>query len=103
MSLKGNIEVSKRKFCLFETIDMLHRRSRLYKDSSKMTQQERFLLMRYDLKLLENVERMVEHIGKVYDFFLSAEPLEEWWWHLDKVASGELEVEIGLRQKDKVL
>lgn len=34
-----------------------------------MTQQERFLLMKYDLKLLENVERMVEHIGKVYDFF----------------------------------
>ncbi|WP_423800704.1 hypothetical protein [Neobacillus sp. SAB-20_R2A] len=87
----------------FETIDMLHRRSRLYKGSSNMTQQERILLMKYDLKLLENVERMVEHLGKVYDFSLSAEPLEEWWWHLNKVASGELEIGIGLKQKDKVL
>lgn len=87
----------------FETIDMLHRRSRLNKESSKMSLQERILLMKYDLKLLENVEEMVKHIGEIYDFSLSAEPLDEWWWHLDKVASGELEVEIGLRQKNKVL
>ncbi|WP_051590982.1 hypothetical protein [Bacillus sp. UNC438CL73TsuS30] len=53
--------------------------------------------------LLENVEQMVEHIGRVYDFSKSVEPFEEWWWHLDKVTSGDLEVEIGLSPKDKVL
>lgn len=32
---------------------------------------------------------------KAYEFSTSTEPQEEWWWHLDKAASGELEVEIG--------
>jgi hypothetical protein len=87
----------------FETIDMLHRRSRLNKEFSKMSLRERILLMRYDLRLLENVEQMVKHIERVYDFSSSVEPLEEWWWHLDKVATSELEIEIGLSPKDKVL
>jgi hypothetical protein len=72
----NDIEVSP-----FKTIDMLHHRSRLNKEFSKMTLRERVLLMRYDLRLLENVERMVKHIEKVYDFSNSVEPLEEWWWH----------------------
>lgn len=33
----------------FESIDMLYRRSRLYKNPSKMTRQERILLMKYDI------------------------------------------------------
>jgi hypothetical protein len=59
--------------------------------------------MKYDLRLLENVGKTVEHIGEIYDFCNSKELLEEWWWHLDKVASNELEVEIGIIQKNKVL
>nr|WP_263323560.1 hypothetical protein [Neobacillus sp. Marseille-Q6967] len=86
----------------FESVDMLHRRSRLNKESSKMSLRERILLLKYDLLLLENVERMVEHINKVYDVSNSVEPLEEWWWHLDMIAKGELEIEIGLSSKDKV-
>lgn len=74
----------------FETIDMLHRRSRLNKESPNMTLKERMLLMKYDLRLLENVDRMVQHVEKIYDFANSKEPLEEWWWHLNKVASGTL-------------
>ena len=58
--------------------------------------------MKYDLRLLENVETMGDHIKKVYDFSNSVEPLEEWWWHLDKVLTGELEIELGLSPKDKV-
>lgn len=46
----------------FETIDMLHRRSRLNKKSPNMTLKERILLMKYDLRLLENVDRMVQHV-----------------------------------------
>lgn len=87
----------------FETIDTLHLRSRLDKASHYMFLNERILLMKYDLDLLENVDQMVQHISNVYDFSNSKEPLEEWWWHLDKVASGELEVEIGLKSKDKAL
>lgn len=87
----------------FETIDVFHRRSRLNKESNNFSLKERILLMKYDLRLLENVNRMVQHIETVYDFSNSREPLEEWWWHLDRVASGELEVEIGLSPRDKVL
>jgi hypothetical protein len=87
----------------FESIDMLHLRSRLHKHSHEMTLKERILLIRYDLRLLENVDKMARHIGEIYDFSHSKEPLEEWWWHLDKVASNELEVEIGISPKDKVL
>jgi len=87
----------------FETINMLHLRSRLNKESHHLTVKERILLMKYDLELLENVDLMVEHIKTVYDFSKSTEPQEEWWWHLDKVASGELEVEIGPSTKNKAL
>lgn len=43
-----------------------------------------------DLKLLSNSQEMFEHIRKVYDFSTSTEPLEEWWWHLDKLLKGEI-------------
>ncbi len=33
---------------------------------------------------------MYRHIQEVYNFSLSNEPLSEWWWHLDKVAKGEI-------------
>lgn|SRR5690554_3979028 len=87
----------------FETINMLHLRSRLNKESQHMTVKERILLMKYDLELLENVEQMVAHISTVYDFSKSTESREEWWWHLDQVASGELEVEIGPSAGNKAL
>ncbi|WP_088052870.1 hypothetical protein [Virgibacillus dakarensis] len=86
-----------------ETMDMLHLRSRLNKESHNMTLKERILLMKYDLQLLENVDRMVQHVERIYDFSSSMEPYEEWWWHLDQVASGELEVEIEATPKDKAL
>jgi hypothetical protein len=37
-------------------------------------------------------------------YFCNSKDLpEEWWWHLDKVSSNEIEVEIGISQKNKVL
>jgi hypothetical protein len=36
---------------------------------------------------------MVEHVRKVYDFLLSPQLIDEWWWRLDKVASGELSLD----------
>ncbi|GGB37328.1 hypothetical protein GCM10011409_13440 [Lentibacillus populi] len=46
----------------FETIDMLHLRSRLNSESHNMTLKERILLMEYYLQLLKNVDRMVFNI-----------------------------------------
>lgn len=68
-----------------ETIDMLHRCSRLNKDSHNMTLKERILLMKYDLRLLENVYQTVQHIEKIYDFSISNESLEEWGGTLIKL------------------
>jgi hypothetical protein len=45
---------------------------------------------------LKKAEEIAKHIGSVYDFSLSDTngiPLEQWWWHLDKVAKGKLYVE----------
>lgn len=96
-------DVSDLEVSPFETINMLHLRSRLNKESHNMTLKERILLMKFDLELLENVDHMVQHIETVYDFSKSTEPQEEWWWHLDQVASGELEVEIGPSPSKKAL
>lgn len=55
-----------------------------------VVKKEAALLRKYDQQLLDNVDRMYKHISKAYDFSLSKEPFTEWWWHLDKLVSGEL-------------
>ncbi|WP_240647161.1 hypothetical protein [Paenibacillus nanensis] len=47
-------------------------------------------MLNYDMLLIKNAKMMLEHISEVYDFSLSDEPLSQWWWHLDQVASGEI-------------
>lgn len=49
--------------------------------------------MSYDVPLIEMRKKTSEHIAVVYNFSLSEERFDQWWWHLDKLASGE----IGLR------
>lgn len=72
----------------FEALEMLHIRSHLHKLA--LTKEEQKALAANDLKLLSNSQEMFEHIRKVYDFSTSTEPLEEWWWHLDKLLKGEI-------------
>lgn len=79
-----NFEVSP-----FESINMLHR-SDLERVSLEFSYEERMKLLSYDMKLVENSEKMSKQIGEVYDFALSKEPLSQWWWHLDKVANGKI-------------
>ncbi|WP_445506176.1 hypothetical protein [Niallia sp. 03190] len=74
----------------FESVDMLQRRSKLEDVIHELTNEERIKLLSYDLKLINNAKKMSDYIGKVYDFSLSDEPLSEWWWHLDQVASGKI-------------
>ena len=42
------------------------------------------------MQLIKNAKKMSEHIGEIYDFSNSDEPIEQWWWHLDKIISGEI-------------
>lgn len=50
--------------------------------------------MSYDVQLTKNAKKMSEHIAEVYDFSLSEEPLDKWWWHLDRVAIGEISLRL---------
>lgn len=72
----------------FEALEMLQIRSELH--NVTLTKEEQKLLAANDMKLLSNVEKMVEHISEVYDFSTSNEPLDEWWWHLDRLLKGEI-------------
>ncbi|MEC2159752.1 hypothetical protein [Virgibacillus halodenitrificans] len=76
----------------FESLRMLHDRTALYKIQHRLNYQEKVLLAQYDLKLIENAEKMVKHINNIYDFELSDDiPSEQWWWHLDKIANGTMD------------
>lgn len=74
----------------FESVEMLHNRSDLHKVYNELTMEERQLLATYDLILIKHAEKMLKHIQKAYDFSLSDEPIEEWWWHLDKLVEGKI-------------
>jgi hypothetical protein len=74
----------------FESVDMLHRRSKLDSVIHELTHDERIKLLSYDMQLIKNAKRMSKHIAEIYDFSLSDEPLRQWWWHLDKVANGKV-------------
>jgi hypothetical protein len=74
----------------FESVDMLHRRSKLESLIQELSHDERIKLLSYDMQLIKNAKRMSKHIGEIYDFSLSDEPLNQWWWHLDKIATGKI-------------
>lgn len=52
----------------FESIRMMHDRSELHKVYDELTFQEKLELARYDLQLIQNAKKMVEHMSRVYDF-----------------------------------
>lgn len=83
-------------YSAYEHLRMLHDRTQLEKVKQKLDMSEKILLTKFDLTLLQKAEEMAKHIANVYDFSLSDKngiPLEQWWWHLDTVAQGELYVE----------
>lgn len=74
----------------FEDTYLLHMRSQIERELHRLTNDEKIKLYNYDLKLIKNAKELANHIEEIYDFKLSKEPLQEWWWHLDRVASGEI-------------
>lgn len=72
----------------FEVIDTFHIRSELHKAS--LSKEEKKMLAMYDMKLLSNIRSIYEHVGQVYDFSKSQEPVDEWWWRLDLLLKGEI-------------
>ncbi|MFD2212321.1 hypothetical protein [Metabacillus endolithicus] len=93
---KGDIrnygdDVSDLEVSPFEHLRMLYDRTELHKVQDKLNYEDKVQLAYYDVILLQNAEKMVENISKVYDFNQSTEiPLEQWWWHLDKMIKGDI-------------
>ncbi|WP_102344785.1 hypothetical protein [Bacillus sp. Marseille-P3661] len=77
----------------FEMIDAFHRRTKFHKHFFELTSDEQNLLIEYDKLLLKNANKVYELLKNIYDF-QTDKPTEEWWWHLDKVAKGQLSVDI---------
>lgn len=80
-----NLEISP-----FEMIDTFHRRSMLHQHFEKLTADEKALIKEHDLYLLKIAQPVYEHLKKVDDF-QSDKPVQEWWWHLDKVMNAKNE------------
>lgn len=74
----------------FELMVMLHKRSKLEEILCDLTADEKIKLLSCDIQLIKNAKKMFKHIGEIYDFSLSNEPLQHWWWHLDKVAADKI-------------
>ncbi|NOU53730.1 hypothetical protein HN020_02790 [Brevibacillus borstelensis] len=74
----------------FESTHMLHLRSNLDRVSHELTYEELMKLLSYDVRLINNAKEMSKHLAKIYDFSVSDEPFNQWWWHLDKVADGKI-------------
>lgn len=67
-------------------------RSEIQKKYTTLSLEEKELLARCDLILLKNAKKALIHLSKIYSFKESKAPIEEWWWHLDKVVSGEIKL-----------
>jgi hypothetical protein len=83
----------------FEHLRMLHDRTHIKSIEFDLDYNEKIQLYIFDLNLIRKASDMVEHISKVYDFKLSDKnniPLDQWWWHLDKIAKGKLILNINM-------
>lgn len=78
----------------FESVNMLHTRSKIESVIEELTNEERNKLFTFDLLLITNAGKMFEHISKVHPNSLTDENVKEWWWNLNKVANGEISFQL---------
>ena len=85
----------------FERLQLLQERTEIFDIQQELTYDEAIRLASFDLHLAENAQAFVEKIEGVYDFNLSDEhdiPIDQWWWHLDKLALGHLDFGIFVKE-----
>lgn len=81
----------------YESVNMFDIRDILLENEEELTDKQKQLLKSHDEFLLFNASKMFRYIqeSKAYNFEYSKEvPLEQWWWHLDKIAKGSLVVSL---------
>jgi len=78
----------------FEYLETLGLRSELQDNIDELAEADKRALREYDAAL---AKRASEFVNFVYDEMMvwdNDRPLSHWWWHLDEVASGKLEVKL---------
>ncbi|AUG57136.1 hypothetical protein [Acetivibrio saccincola] len=78
----------------FEYIDTFACRSYLTDIFYSLDDEDKAILKEYDKKLLLRAEEFYNYLKPIYRWGSSEKPYTHWWWHLDKVISGELNVDI---------
>ena len=74
----------------FETLETLHFRSDLKNNYHLLNAEEKQELAKCDIKMIHNAEQILKHLNTIYDSSTSQHPIEDWWWHLDKLVNGEI-------------
>lgn len=82
----------------FELHNTLSIRDELEQLKNEMTNEQRKVLYKYDLQVINNADVLAKHIGEIWDFEHNKN-INEWYWHLDKVAAGKFDINIKLNTK----
>ncbi|WP_456364317.1 hypothetical protein [Priestia aryabhattai] len=92
--VKYGMEIKDIKENLFVMIQMLQRRSKIETQINKLNIEEYQKLMKYDLELVNIAADVTDHYPVIRIFLNATKPESEWWWHLDKVNSGDLKISL---------
>ncbi|CAH1199293.1 hypothetical protein PAECIP111893_01298 [Paenibacillus plantiphilus] len=82
----------------FEYHYLLASRSSLWEAYSALDEEDKVNLKEYDKALLDRAEEYHDYLQPIFIWNKSAEPITQWWWHLDKVLSGQLKVDVDNNQ-----
>lgn len=80
------------KVSAFEFDYAMFVRSKLENDYKKLTPKEKLLLLEQDKRLIADAQKYFTELKMLYGD--RNEPIEHWWYHLDKIVSGELVVDL---------
>ena len=78
----------------FEYVDTFRMRDFLSEKYIKLDSLKKELLNLYDNILLNRDEEFFNYLKTLNVFTNSDNPVKYWWWHLEKVVSGELIVDV---------
>lgn len=78
----------------FEYDITLKNRDTLYNNYKFLSEEERKKLHYFDEILISRAQDFVMYLSSIRDWATGPEPIEYWWWHLDKILTKELVVNI---------
>jgi len=78
----------------FEYLETLGLRSEFQEYINEFTEADKRALREYDAALVKRASEFVKFMHDEMMVWNNDKPLSHWWWHLDKVASGELEAKM---------